>query len=76
MPLFSDTVAFFSSVVVLTINGQLLDCANTVFGQQCGESSVLRKHHNKTPREFLILIIIIIIIIIITITTTTTTKHW
>ena len=63
MPLFSDTVIFLSSVVVLTLNEQFLDCAAIVFGGQNGESPVLRKHHNKMPREFLIIIIIIIIII-------------
>jgi len=60
MPLFSDTVIFLSSVVVLNVNGQFFDCAAIVFGEQYGESPVLRKH-NKIPREFLIIIIIIII---------------
>jgi hypothetical protein len=65
MPLFSDTVVFLSSVVVLTLNGQFLDCATIAFGEQYGESPVLRKHHNKIPMEFLMMVMMMMIIIII-----------
>ena len=47
MAVLSDVVIFFNSIVVLTPNGQFLDCATIAFSERYNSNGIIRRQLSK-----------------------------